>query len=308
MRLTSPLAQYALLYGLRPFLRNPLLDRGKWYLFHRFNPRPGHDLTWERFGVRPSRMRGGTRIYCDLRHAADRWVYFTGEYEVILTRFVRQVVAPRWRFVDVGANVGKYTTLAAPLVNEVICIEPNPESRELLERNIALNRFANVTVHDVAVSDQAGEASLYQRGSNIGGASLLRVGTAATEHRVPVVRGDTLIEPSDRPTYLKVDVEGLEQRVLQGFDQLLRSPGGVVVQVEITDAWLRRAEGSAATLFEQMRARQLYPYLITAHSRIRTVPRLRPLDAPLPDFQYDVVFLPQPSAEAFWQWVESLKK
>ncbi len=58
--------------------------------------------------------------------------------------------------------------------------------------------------------------------------------------------------------FVKIDVEGYEQRVLAGFETLLARES-VVVFAEITDAWLRDLGGSAEALFDAMRARGFPP-------------------------------------------------
>lgn len=165
----SSAENWLLLNLLRPYLRNQFVDRGKWFLMERLNPKPGDDLGWGKIGILASKVYDGTFIRCDMQHAADRFMYFTGEYEIGTTRFLSRVAGKNWRMVDVGANVGKYMVLAAPLVKEVHCFEPNPISRDLLEANVKLNEFDNVRVHSLALSDQDGRTVLFQSGENIGG-------------------------------------------------------------------------------------------------------------------------------------------
>lgn len=224
-------------------------------------------------------------------------MYFTGEYEKGATGFMRDVLTADWQFIDVGANVGKYMVIAAPRVREVICVEPNPIALWFLESNIVLNGFQNVRVVPIAVGEDAGEATLSQVGNDIGGASLIRNHSEGLEYKVPVRRGDSLAAPNSL-TYLKIDVEGYEEFALRGFDNLLMQKR-TVVQVEVTDQWLRSAGGSAEAMFSSMNALGYTPFLIGTRSFIRTKYTLVPLRGPLQEFQYDVIFLPVPTVSEF---------
>lgn len=296
--------RWLMLRALRPYLRNRLVDRGKWFLLNQLNPRPGPDEVLAKLGTRVCRMRGGGLIECDMRHSADRFVYLTGEYEIACTRFLRRVVGPGWRFVDVGANVGKVTVIGATLADHVIAIEPNTESRFQLERNLRLNGFSNVEVHAVGLSDVPGEALLFQTGLDSAGASLLKQGGDEVEREVSLSTGDSLVGPSSLRTYLKIDVEGFEEHVLRGFAGLLEQ-GNIVVQAEITDHWLRRAGGSAVSLFAFMCDLEYYAYTSHSRTRIRTRVELEPLEGPQDRSQYNAIFIRQKTSTAFWEWLAS---
>src|SRR6187402_230919 len=85
-------------------------------------------------------------------------VYF-GVYEFAVSALLRAFLAPGDVFVDVGANIGYDTVLAASLVGErglVLSFEPSPRIRSRLERNVTLNRLTQVRVHAEAVTSAAG--------------------------------------------------------------------------------------------------------------------------------------------------------
>ena len=71
--------------------------------------------------------------------------------------YLGKVVPPDAVTVDVGANCGLYTRRLARLSRQVHAFEPSQEMARLLRRTCA----SNVSVHEIALSDHAGEADLF---------------------------------------------------------------------------------------------------------------------------------------------------
>src|SRR6185312_8497302 len=86
-----------------------------------------------------------------------------GTFETAELRFIQERLRPGDVFVDIGANGGIYTVIAAKKVGasgRVLAFEPGPRNLELLKRNLALNGLTNVTIVPKAVSNTAGAAAL----------------------------------------------------------------------------------------------------------------------------------------------------
>jgi FkbM family methyltransferase len=140
---------------------------------------------------------------------------------------------------DVGANVGLFAFAAANRAGrtgEVIAIEPDLWLVSLLRRSCAAldsSRNAPVTVLPAAVSDSFGLAKLHiasrARSSNYidGVGSTQAGGTRSTQH-VLTVALDWLLEQASAPNVLKIDVEGLEHRVLAGAAKVLSKARPVI--------------------------------------------------------------------------------
>lgn len=64
---------------------------------------------------------------------------------------------------DIGANTGIYSLLAAVnnSTSEIHAFEPVPEILALFRQNVSANRFTNVRVNDIALSDQGGTAKFF---------------------------------------------------------------------------------------------------------------------------------------------------
>jgi tRNA G37 N-methylase Trm5 len=117
---------------------------------------------------------GGGFFRCDLRDSIAREVCFTGRYEPQETALVRALLGPGMSFVDVGANWGYFTLLAAHQVGRsgrVISLEPDPRLFPVLADNIAVNHLSQVTALQVAAGSESGSLTLAgfdEAGDNFG--------------------------------------------------------------------------------------------------------------------------------------------
>lgn len=142
-------------------------------------------------------------------------------YEI---QYLEPYVEPGDLVVDVGANYGYTTTYFASEVGPegfVISLEPEPETRALLEYNVRSAGYANVEIVAAAAGDRPGTISLFRSATNFANHSLngSLVPNVRDSVDVEVVTVDDLCESrlGDRlPTVLKIDVEGWEWAVLLG--------------------------------------------------------------------------------------------
>ncbi len=123
---------------------------------------------------------------------------------------------------DVGSHVGYMVAVASRRVGStgrVIAFEPNPDNLQRLRRTVELNDLRNVTIWDVALSDQIGEAQFLLAGSSSMG-SLLPNRYATRSVPVQTSTIDEELKTQPYPDLVKIDVEGNESRVLAGAAQL----------------------------------------------------------------------------------------
>jgi FkbM family methyltransferase len=170
---------------------------------------------------------GGRRMYA---HASDTHigaVLIAGApHEANVEAALRAQLKPGATVLDVGANIGVFTTLAASLVGEngrVIAVEPIARNLALIERACRSNAFANVELIRAAASDRNGEIELRTNVTTSNSATpaaageRLRAESGGATVRVPSVVLDEKLAGLSRLDLIKIDVEGMEPRALRGL-------------------------------------------------------------------------------------------
>lgn len=166
-----------------------------------------------------------------------------GNWEGSSTAIVLQLLRNEADFIDVGANIGWYTLVAAHALagrGHVHSFEPDPAHLVKLRANVAVNRLDNVTVSELALSDHSGTATLHLNALNRGDNSLLPLATRRGSATVKLGRLDDCSGLSrERPLIIKIDVQGSEIDVLAGARTLLESyPHEIVLLCEISPSAL----------------------------------------------------------------------
>ena len=171
------------------------------------------------------------------------WEGLGGQDGVCLRAWTKLVAAGEGAVLDIGANTGLFALAAAaarPGV-KVVAFEPLARVAELARRNVALNDRFDIEVRQLAVSDSEGTATIHDPGGDQpASASLLADFLDAPTQgvEVPVVTVDALCigagdgEPLGRVDVAKIDVEGIEDRVLAGMRQtILRDRPAMFIEV-----------------------------------------------------------------------------
>lgn len=154
-----------------------------------------------------------------------------GVYEPEVVTVFRDVLRPGMGVVDIGANIGLFTMLAASLVGPsgaVLAVEPNPRNARLLEASRRLNGFDQVTVLQAAAGQGIGLLALNTSFTN-GTTSRIEDGLELQAETVPCVAVDPLVPRTPRVGLVKLDVEGAEYKALLGCREMLQRDRPVIV-------------------------------------------------------------------------------
>lgn len=175
---------------------------------------------------------------------------------------------------DVGANMGQYSMVAAQRGITVHAFEPDSQNFALMCRNLALNKLkGHITPWPIALTDQTGLDTFYVTNLMPGG-SCNSFGEQVDYHLQPKkfkfqqgCFGTTLNlfceQRRVKPNHIKIDVDGLEHKIIAGMDFIL--PGVESVLIELNT---RLPEHMA--IIDTMKIWGFYPDMVTAEKARRT--------------------------------------
>lgn len=159
-------------------------------------------------------------------------------------------------FVDIGANQGLYSLIAAqnPHCRQIIAFEPVPATHARLAANVALNGGAERTVlHPLAIADSVGEVTISVAADHTGTATLAgregqNSGSGVTIRTIDAPLVDPLLA-GEHPMFVKIDVEGLEAVVIAELAKTVAFARVQAIFYEVDDRW-----ASAAAIETLLRA------------------------------------------------------
>ena len=157
-------------------------------------------------------------FYVDTTYPIESSVWLGGVYDIVTTRFLRKVIHPGDVFLDVGANCGALTLVAASLIGDgkIYAFEPGAEIRTRLQTNIEANGELKERVKVVPLGLGLTKSQLfYHEDENYRGNGSLHISYGVP---VEIVSLDewVLQENLSRIDVIKIDVEGMEYEVLLG--------------------------------------------------------------------------------------------
>lgn len=245
------------LVSLLKFITNHPLNRNhkikaisrfaKWQINTRLNPYPVvYSYTDKTKLIIQRSMTGATgNLYCGLHEFNDMG---------FLLHFLRRDDL----FVDIGANIGSYTILAAGHVGaSVVSVEPVPKTFEHLRNNISINQVANkVVAYNLALGNEKGQISFT---STLDTMNHVATASESNTIQVPVDTLDAIMEKEKEPVLLKIDVEGFETNVLKGASQTLSKENLKAIIIELNGSGAKYGYDERL-LHEKLLENNYHPY------------------------------------------------
>ncbi|MCP4116941.1 MAG: FkbM family methyltransferase [Desulfobacteraceae bacterium] len=181
----------------------------------------------------------------------------TKEYEPPVTAVLKKILAPGMVFLDIGANVGFFTCLAASIVGgsgKVFSFEPYEYNIKLLYMNTRLNGFKNVEIFPFAVSDRRTFFSYDDSAGNSGAifdsnTSVLELLSSTLVYSMVL---DDVLEPyPDKIDAIKIDIEGAEYLAFKGMKNRLKKDRPIIVS-EFSPSFLQSISKKTAEEYLQI--------------------------------------------------------
>lgn len=215
-----------------------------------------------------TKTKDGRQFSIGFRDWADDMIYFLGTYENFCTKTIEKYIKPGDVCLDVGANIGWYSTLFSKIVGAkgtVHSFEPVPQTFAELKKNIGLNGSpSNTFLNNFGLGDEekfseiylfdempSGHASLAPRANKTAQAIPIQIKTLdsyLTEHEI------------ERVDFVKVDIEGAELMFLEGARRLFKQKMPPVIFMEMALETTHEFNYKPNQLIEFIRARADYDF------------------------------------------------
>ncbi|MEZ4595202.1 MAG: FkbM family methyltransferase [Chloroflexota bacterium] len=174
-------------------------------------------------------------------------------YETHVTEAIRPYLQPGIVFVDVGANIGYYTLLAASRLGptgKIFAFEPGSANCALLQKSVAHNGFGIVQLFPNAVADTTRTVGLRMDDSN---GVIEATNPSEAMEMVTAVPLDEALADQPRIDVIKMDIEGAEGLALRGAIQLLRQHRPVLFTEFRPPSIASRSQMAGDTFLNQLR-------------------------------------------------------
>lgn len=146
-------------------------------------------------------------------------------WEAYETALTLQHLHPGDVYVDVGANIGYYTLVAAQRVGlegKVIAYEPDTDNFSLLQANVNRNHLSQVSCFNLALSDRNAVGQLYLSEDNFGDHRIYVSADDRKSRTITLVNGEEhVLQQTTRIDFLKIDTQGYEFFVVNGLARLI---------------------------------------------------------------------------------------
>lgn len=224
----------------------------------------------------------GVKLELDPTSIIDRRLISGEGHDKILAELLSDQLRNGGIFVDVGANIGYFSLLAARLPNvHVLAYEPSPRELKRFYANMLLNDpQGTITIYPFGLSNEDCVLPLHLSGdanptmnSVADLSSFMKYVETVDCHFAPF---DKLVSPLqlDQVRLVKIDVEGYELSVLDGIASIMDKMPNATFVVEISPSFLEKLGRNAA---------EIYAYF----ERYGFIPRFGLKEK---SFQYDDVF------------------
>jgi len=174
--------------------------------------------------------------------------------------FFQKYCCGNMTLVDIGANVGLYTVLAMHQLDStgrIVTFEPHPQTYAFLQKNIAANETTGSTCPrmdalNMAATPEPGQQELRLNPENRGDNRLYQ-GTyqgKVEQWATLLIEGrpvdDVLAELGiEQVNFVKIDIQGYEQKAISGFRKTLARSQNVILMSEFWPKGLAEAGGNA---------------------------------------------------------------
>lgn len=195
----------------------------------------------------------GHKMFIDSTDAHRLSIY--GFLEPLETELFKKEIKEGEVVLDIGANIGYYTLIAARIVGKkgkVFAFEPHPENFALLKKNVEINGYDNVVLINKAVSNKNGKVRLYLSERDTGASSIYPEDSQKSIEVETIRLDDYFKDFKGKIDFVKMDIEGSEGEALQGMRGIIDKNKNIKIITEFWQKALNKSEVKAKEFFEMI--------------------------------------------------------
>jgi FkbM family methyltransferase len=241
--------------------------------------------------VYKKKIFNGLFLYVNATDHIQKSVFWYGYYEKNVSLLWQSLIKEDSIVVDIGANIGYFSLLAAAKARSgrVISFEPVSLFRKQMAKNLDLNSVHNFELLPYCVSNKNELREVFIAGDDNLGMSGLHPpeNFSGNKETVECIVIDDWRKNRSLPpvNFLKIDIEGAEKKALEGMTQLLRNDQPVIF-IEIIDSLLSKFSSSATEIYSLLEQHHYKAYEIITPTLLQRIHDHKE--------GYDIVCLPAP--------------
>lgn len=223
----------------------------------------------------------GIKIRLDLRDWIPQLIFVWGDYTIerSATTYFRSILKPGMIFIDIGANIGYYTLIASKVLGNtgrIFAFEPVSRNIAILEENININKFSNITVIQKALSNEENQAvKIYLPTDDMCGMGSLRqlndVNYSGEFEIINTTTFENFLNSYgvSKVDVIKIDVEGNELNVLKGMENIFSNDNfNPILLIELTEWSLAKFTATIKDLIDYLSKYNFTAYKINPDSTL----------------------------------------
>jgi len=157
---------------------------------------------------------------------------------------------------DLGANIGYYTCLAAELVGReghVYGFEPEPHNFSWLKKNVEINSFTNVTIEQKAITDKNYKAKLHLSKSNVDHRIYKVKNDDRASIEIQVVKLDDYFPNGLKSlSFIKSNIQGVDLAAMKGMKNILENSTNIVILLEYAPGMMREFDSDSEPIINDL--------------------------------------------------------
>jgi FkbM family methyltransferase len=233
------------LYRALHFLRKILLPS-----FNARNHKIINGIIGRIMGLKVKRIKTTEDISLNLDEKDSLSLSFNRVYEPEETALVKKIIHSEMRIIDIGANIGYYTTLFSKLAHKgsVYAFEPDESNFQLLKENCSINKCSNAKLFRHAIGNDECSRKLFLSEINFGDHRLYPVDENRSFTEVKMVTIDGFLGSEEAFDFIKMDIQGFEMEALKGMQSKITSDKPIIL-LEVWPAALLKNNTTPVEIF-----------------------------------------------------------